>query len=280
MSPQTGKISGENINFYHGADAVSHSKLEVYRRRPELYRRMYVQKSVQREGSSKAFDIGSALHCAVLEPEHYAARFPVSIYSDFRKAEAKAWRDEQLAKGNTVLAVDDAETVRKMRDAILAHRTASSLLTGGEAEVSWRMKFPGLPVPLQCRTDYISTGESPYVVDIKTTESLDDDGFRNFEAAFVKFGYHRQAAWYMDLLYELGLTCRRFYFVVVEKCEPFGVSVFKPDIESIMIGLKENHRDRDRLAESYKTNIWQNTPDEVQEIGVPKWYAKKVEDAT
>ncbi len=279
MSPQTGKISGENINFYHGADAVSHSKLEVYRRRPELYRRMYVEKSVQREGGSKAFDIGSALHCAVLEPEHYDGRFPRSIYSDYRKAEAKVWRDEQIADGKTVLAVDDAETVRAMRDAIFAHRTASSLLTGGEAEVSWRMKFPGLPVPLQCRTDYISTGESPYVVDIKTTESLDDEGFRTFENAFVKFGYHRQAAWYMTLLEDCGVTCRDFYFVVVEKCEPVGVKVYKPTMEAIEIGCRENQTDLLALAWSYKTNIWQNTPDEVQEIGVPKWYAKKEEDA-
>ena len=48
MSLPTGKITGEPIADYHGSDAVSHSKLEVYRRRPELYRRMYVEKSVQR----------------------------------------------------------------------------------------------------------------------------------------------------------------------------------------------------------------------------------------
>jgi hypothetical protein len=274
MSLPTGKIIGENIDAYHSADAVSHSKLEVYRRRPELYRRMYVDKSVQRDGS-EAFDIGSALHCAVLEPQHYSTRFPASPFDTFQSSAAKAWKAQQICSGAIVLSDKNARKIPKMRDAILAHRTASSLLTGGEAEVSWRMKFPGLPVPLQCRTDYFAG----HVVDLKTTESLDDEGFRTFENAFVKFGYHRQAAWYMSLLADCGVTCRDFYFVVVEKNEPFGVAVYKPTMEAIEIGCRENQTDLLALAQSYKSNTWFNTPEEVHEIGVPKWYVKKVEDA-
>jgi hypothetical protein len=174
-----------------------------------------------------------------------------------------------------VLSAADGLTVRLMREAIIAHPAASQLLKGGEAEVSWRMKYPGLTVPLQCRTDYFAG----HVVDIKTVETLDDDAFRSFDRAFVSFGYHRQAAWYMTLLADCGIYARDFYFVVVEKAQPYGVIVYRPTPEAVELGANENARDLLALAESYRTNTWPNTPAEIQEIGVPKWYAKKAEAA-
>ena len=56
---------------YHGNPAVSHSKLEVFRRRPALYHRKYVLKVVP-DADSSAFAIGRATHAAVLEPQSYA----------------------------------------------------------------------------------------------------------------------------------------------------------------------------------------------------------------
>ena len=40
-------IRGEPSEVYHATDAISHSKLEVFRRRPALYHRKYVLKGLR-----------------------------------------------------------------------------------------------------------------------------------------------------------------------------------------------------------------------------------------
>lgn len=271
-----GKIIGEPIAVYHARDAISHSKLEVFRKRPELFRRTYITKTVQRE-TTKAHTIGQALHSAVLEPEKFTSQFAISTYADFRTKAAQAWREEQEANGFTTLTADDAALVEAMRSAVLAHPLAAKLIESSEPEVTWRQKFPGLPVPLQCRTDLIGSDENGtlFVADLKTTETLEPDSFRNFDRAFINFGYHRQAAWYMTLLADCGVYVNDFYFIAVEKCEPHGVVIYKPTPAAIELGVRENQRDLLALAECYASGKWPNLTTNIQTIDVPEWYAKK-----
>jgi hypothetical protein len=65
----------ETNEQYHGNDAISHSKLELFRRRPISYYRRFVAKTLARPEASEAFRLGSAAHCAVLEPDAFWARY-------------------------------------------------------------------------------------------------------------------------------------------------------------------------------------------------------------
>ena len=71
-------IRGEPSEVYHATDAISHSKLEVFRRRPALYHRKYVLKVVP-DADSSAFAIGRATHAAVLEPQTYGTLYAVHL---------------------------------------------------------------------------------------------------------------------------------------------------------------------------------------------------------
>ncbi len=59
----------ETIQEYHAHRAVSHSKLECYRRRPQMYYRRYISGTVPASEATLAYKIGSALHSAEQEQD-------------------------------------------------------------------------------------------------------------------------------------------------------------------------------------------------------------------
>lgn len=278
-----GKQVGVSSESYHEADAIGHSKLEVFRRRPALYRQMFIDRTTPRE-ETRAMVVGQALHCAVLEAPTLEQRFAVRPEGIDRRTNVGKAAWEKFcgeANGKKILDGDEAGMVRRMAKAICEHPTASKLLTGGEAEVTWRARANTLPIPLQCRTDYFNgagcelSGRRPYVVDLKTVETLDGEEFRNFERAFVSRGYHRQVGFYCPLLTDCGVTCWDFYFVAVEKQQPFGCAVYQPNEDAVARGMEETVRDLERLAQCYRTGDWPNMPEEVQEIRLPEWYVRQ-----
>jgi len=158
------------------------------------------------------------------------------------------------------------------------HPLASQLLAAGQPELSWRVEPTG-GMALQCRTDWFNpagcelSGGRPYVADLKTVESLDADAFRNFERACFNFGYHRQAGFYLPLITEiLGSPVFDFFFVAVEKCEPYGVAVYRLSDAATARGQDETVADLIRLQACVKDQQWPNLPNDLREIGLPKWY--------
>ena len=265
---------------YHGNPAVSHSKLEVFRRRPRLYQMRYVTKELAAPELTAAFRIGSATHCAVLEPQKFPllyAQRPEGI--DRRTKEGKAAWESFTAQhaGKDFLDAEEWAQISAMMEAVQANPLASQLLAQGTPELSWRVETGALP--LQCRTDWfnpkgceLSAGR-PYVADLKTIDSLDADAFRSFERAAFTYGYHRQAGFYLPLITEvIGAPVTDFFFVAVEKQAPYGVAVFRLTDEAVATGQDESLADLRRLKICRETNVWPNIEPEVTELGLPKWY--------
>jgi exodeoxyribonuclease VIII len=271
----------ESNEVYHSNDAISHSKLELFRRRPISYYRRFVAKTLARPEASEAFRLGSAAHCAVLEPDAFWARYALRPEGIDRRTKAGK---EEFAKfegenaGRTVIDQGEAGSVREMAVAVQNHPLASQLLSAGSPELSWRVA-PAGGMALQCRTDWFNpagcdlSGGRPYVADLKTVESLDSDSFRNFERAVFSFGYHRQAGFYLPLITEiLGSPVFDFFFVAVEKIEPYGVAVYRLSDSAIARGQDETVSDLIRLKSCQDSQQWPNIEPSLREIGLPKWY--------
>lgn len=265
---------------YHANPAVSHSKLEVFRRRPRLYQMRYVTKELPAPEPTAAFRIGSATHCAVLEPEKFPtlyAQRPEGI--DRRTKEGRAAWESFTAQnvGKEFIDGEEWAQICAMMNAVRCNPLAGQLLAQGTPELSWRVETGALP--LQCRTDWfnpkgceLSAGR-PYVADLKTIESLDADAFRSFEKACFSWGYHRQAGFYLPLITEIiGAPVTDFFFVAVEKQAPFGVAVFRLTDEAVATGQDESLADLRRLKICRETDNWPNIEPEVTELGLPKWY--------
>ena len=274
-------MNSETNEQYHANEAISHSKLELFRRRPISYYRRFVAKTVARPETTEAFRIGSAAHCAVLEPDQFWARYalrPDGIDRRTKDGKAAFAEFEAANVGKTVITQDEAGAVQEMTAAVQHHPLASQLLAAGKPELSWRVEPVG-GMALQCRTDWFNSagcelsGGRPYVADIKTVESLDSDAFRNFERACFNFGYHRQAGFYLPLITEiLGSPVFDFFFIAVEKSEPYGVAVYRLSDEATARGHDETIADLIRLQNCIKSEQWPNLPNDLREIGLPKWY--------
>lgn len=267
---------------YHANPAISHSKLETFRRRPALYFKKYIAKTIIPSESSPAFRLGSAAHCAVLEPKHFASRYVVRpIGVDRRTKEGKeAWaKFEADNAGKTVIDADEMTTVMEMEGAVRQHPLASELLGDGQPEISWRNDGA---LKVQCRTDWFSlagcplSNGRPFVADLKTVESLEDGAYGNFERAVFRYGYHRQAGFYLPLITEiLGRSVFDFFFIAVEKVEPYGVAVYRLSDEAVSCGTDESIADLRKLNKCIQSNDWPNIEPTLHHLGLPKWYAKE-----
>ena len=277
-------MTTEPIEQYHANAAISHSKLECFRRRPALFYKKYVAKTLPQSEETNAFRLGSAVHCAILEESTFADRYAVKPDCDRRTKEGKAqfaeWSAHHL--GKTFISAEELVQVIAMREAVAAHPIACDLLKTGTPETTWRVTQANALGALQCRTDWWSaegcaaTEGQPYVVDIKTVESLDSDAFRNFERAAFSYGYHRQAGFYLPLINEIhSKPVAQMYYVAVEKVEPFGCAVYRLSDDAIARGQDENIEDLIRLKRCHETGVWPNIEPVVHELGLPKWYGRE-----
>jgi len=274
-------MSAETIEAYHANPAISHSKLECFRRRPALYYKKYISKTLPQPEESSAFRLGSAVHCAVLEEKEFASRYILKPDCDRRTKEGRIQFAEFSAQhaGKTLLDDDELAQVVAMREAVAAHPLAAQLFADGLPETTWRQPQPNALGALQCRTDWfsslgceLSNGE-PYALDLKTVESLDSDAFRNFERAAFSYGYHRQAGFYLPLINEIfNRPVSRMYYVAVEKVEPYGVAVYQLSDDAVARGQDENIADLVRLKRSLETNEWPNIEPTLHELKLPAWY--------
>ena len=72
----------------------------------------------------------------------------------------------------------------------------------------------------------------------------------------------------------LGRPVFDFFFVAVEKCEPFGVAVYRISDAAAGLGQDETLEDLRRLNGCLIDNKWPNIEPTLREIGVPSWYGK------
>jgi hypothetical protein len=275
----------ESNSDYHANNAISHSKLEVFRRRPQLYYRRYIAKTIDVEPPTAALRLGSAVHCSILEPGEMPARYairPDGIDRRTKEGKERFAKFEAMHVGKEILDMDEAAQVIAMTDAVRRNDLAAQLLAHGQPELSWRSA--GASFVLQCRTDWfnrdgcaLSEGR-PYIVDIKTTESLSSDEFGSFERVVFKYGYHRQAGFYLPLVTELlGTPVFDFFFIAVEKVEPFGVAVYRMTDDACALGQDETLEDLRKLKRCTESNDWPNIEEQVRELGVPNWYRKEAQ---
>lgn len=205
--------------------------------------------------------------------------------------EVTLWSDVQaewLANnpGRIVLSEDDWKHLHGMRDAVMAHPAARSLLTGcdGEAELScyWYeiVDVDGNPVRvlLRNRPDYWR--RDGILVDLKSTE---DASREEFARSIANWRYHVQHPVYLDgtakalaAAQERGefldwRTPRAFVFIAVEKKPPYAVGVYTLDEESVAVGRAEYMADVRSFARCVRDDHFPAYSPKIESISLPAW---------
>lgn len=205
---------------YHAINAVSASILK------RLHESSPAHVKADPFTPTAAMDNGSALHCLVLEPQHFEARFYSRPKVDGRtKAGKEAIAQASVEnEGKTGIAADDMESIRLAGAAIQAHPFVAPLLSDSKREVSLIWEDAEIGTLCKARLDLLA---GTTIGDLKTTRNAHPSFFTR-EIRFER-AYWLQGAWYYRGARALGLTIEEFTFIAIELFRPFGVTLHTMD---------------------------------------------------
>jgi len=274
MTPtKAGVYPGLSLAEYLAIDAANHSTLRRFARSAAHAR----EEMVHPPEPTAALAFGQAVHAAVLEPHAFSTDYAIGPEGDRRtKAGKDAWtRFELDHPGALVLGHDEGETIQAIVRAIGEHELARDLCRTArglsELTVLWDHALVGLEAPVRCkgRIDrLVDWHGTPTVVDLKTTT---DASPKAFARACANFGYHSQAAFYLDGLRSLSDLDRRYVLCAVEKERPHGVACYELDAKSLQQGRVEYERWLWLYAEARRTNVWPGYDAALQSLSIPRW---------
>jgi hypothetical protein len=217
--------------------------------------------------TSDAFNLGTAAHSLILEDDISA--FEVVDAANWLTKDAKAAKAEALTAGRVPLLTKEFEQVQAMRDAVMANLYAAAAFTDHRAEASVFWEEDGHM--LKCRPDAWHPG---MLVDLKTTRDANPN---TFGKTAHEYGYHQSAAHYIDGVKAATGEDLPFHFVLVEKTEPYLVSVVELDVEAINLGRQLNDRAKRIYRECAGSGIWPGYPSG-ELVSLPMWAIYQAEE--
>lgn len=263
-----GFIENLNPTVYHASPGVSKSDLDLVARSPAHYQ----YRKANPDQPTAAMQFGSALHCAVLEPELFGQSFivrPADI--DYRTKAGKEWRDAHA--GMTILDTTTMASIEAMASKLINGKFGS-LLKGGKSELSAFAFDRPTGILKRCRIDYFRS--DGILIDIKTTGDASIDSFKRNMAAHR---YHVQAAYYCDIISQcMDTTIDTFILLAIERDPPYALAAYRVDSDAIKQGRFEYQCDIGTLKSSILTNQWPDYPDTILDINLPRW-AQIVEES-
>jgi len=258
-----------NAEYHADTERVSRSMAETYRKSPRLYHGRYVSRTIPPPEPTPALRLGSAFHSLTLEPSTYDGLYFVAPKCDRRTKAGKAeWAAAMAEAGTrTLVKQDEAEQVQAWRDAVMANPHARTLIEcDGLTEQSLQWRDPQTGLALKARTDKLI---NVLIVDLKSAAEVAP---ARWIRSCVSFGYHRQAAWYIDGVQALTGEQAGMVFLVVGKEPPHEVATYELDGDALLLGRGENSRTLRELADRYERDEW--TADyelEPLTLSLPRW---------
>jgi len=257
---------GMPAETYRARPEVSRSDLALVHRCPALFKAS--RDGLLADSESPALSFGTLAHVAILEPETLPERFAVFDGRRGTKAHKEAI---EANPGHELVKPADMERARAMAEAVRAHPAGRELLAEGVAEASVFWEDAATGIACKCRPDWLTEGA---LVDVKTTASAAAD---EFSRSAWRYGYHRQAAFYLDGCKAAGLDVSRFVFLAIEKDPPHLVAAYELDAMDIELGRAAYRRDLETLracmdAEARgEPDAWPGYGDTVQPLALPAW---------
>lgn len=268
-------IAGMPNDVYHASYGISKSGLDKINRSPAHY------KYAEHE-PSKAMEMGSALHCAVLEPDVFADQY--LLLPEIADRRASEYKKAAASRGaGNVLVGKEVDQLTGMVKALSAHYKTEQLMQGsGLRELAVFACDPVTGMLCKAKLDYLGMqeGDVLYGVDLKSTSDAREEPFSR---SIANYRYHVQAAFYSDVFYwATGQKLEKFWFVAVESKAPHGVLCRYIDSESEQIGRDEYQGDIVVYADCAWNDYWpcyeQPGDDELCVISLPAWKIAQYEN--
>lgn len=258
---------------YHSLPGLSITRLKTLAKSP-----LHYQWELKHPRTTQPMTLGTAAHCAVLEPKLFEPRYAVwarmSDNGNQCPRRGQFW-DAFVSEndGKTILTVEEYEHARAIGKAVRADATAMKYLETGEPEVTMQHRAR------RGRADWLTKIEGkPFVVGLKTAR---DVRHFKFGSAAASMGYPLQWAWYFDLYKSITGNEPEMIEIVVENTPPFAVVTYIISEDIILQGREEYEKLLEVLARCEATGEWPGPAECEQVLTLPSWYyGEAVDDLT
>lgn len=262
------------LEEYHARSEWSRSQAEDLRASPPLFHGRHISGLYPRK-EGPALDTGTVGHHILTSPasvDEIVAVIPPDVLNSQGHRKGAAWKEWSEAHPDRIqMKADEMEAIRHMVRNVYAHPRATMLLANAmHYEFTVLYEDPETGLPLRARPDLISGFYSRViVVDFKTTRALTP---REFASEAVKWGYHRQEAWYREGVERFGYDIAAFLFVTVDKSPAHECRVYELSSSALQLGREENQSIRRDLAHRLETDDWTDPyGKEILTIDLPAW---------
>lgn len=276
---------------YAKMPGVNWSSLKYMATSPLLYR----YRMDHPEEDKDAFVRGGGVHCGVLEPQHFNARY--AVYDDKRDNRVAAWREWQEAHpGVRTFKSHELVDIVAACKAVHAHPVAARhlgvrkvdnvevlhgaevfgpagdllgyVLDNGRVEAPIKWVDPDTGMQCKGRTDFIRPRG---VTDLKSAREV---AKREFERAMAKYLYHGQLSWYHHGAIFAGLIPPDSpppFVVAVQAVAPYDVAVYQMNIIDLAAGRALGIELMQKLMACTESNYWPGVQPELEQLQLPAW---------
>ena len=256
-------------DVYHTHSSVSTSGLKLVLHSPAHY------KFQAAKPASRAMEIGTAIHTALLEPARFVDDYV--LLRDVKDRRASEYKAASKVHGTeVVLTAPEAANVEGMQQAVLSNPTMSERLNAeGWRELSLFVADPDTGCIVRVRYDLLS--RSGIAVDVKKTQDCRPDAFSK---TIDNYDYDMQAALYSDAFeWATGKSLGAFEFAAIEEQMPHGHKLYVLDETALQEGRRKYRQALSLYDQCVTSNDWPNVPCYgVEVIGLPSWRMAQLEN--
>lgn len=286
-SPLVGVFPALSNEDHHAHPAIGSSGLKLLAQTPFHYWSAYLDPNRPAREVTKAMRMGTMTHTVALEPHRLDDLLIVMPEGlDRRTKEGKALWAEIEASGKEPVLKTEWDKVEAMAAAVHAHPISRILFDQckAETEVSIFWTDPDSGVNCKIRPDImVRPGVSPMfpnglIADLKTT---DDASPAEFARSAWNWEMHLQAYLYPEgFMRAFGTSAPPpFLWIAQEKSHPFANAYYSCGDDLRAYGRKEAQRLLQLYAHCLSTGRWPGYSQQVNDLQMPAWAAKVIEDA-
>jgi hypothetical protein len=212
-------------------------------------------------------NFGSLVHALCLTPKTVEEQFVLSKYDDFRTKEAREWRDAIALEGKTIIKEVDWQRADEIKETVMESNYIMGL-GACDYEVA---AFGKIGNTLIKGMIDILPHRGDTLVDLKVTSSIGDA--KEMQRLCMNFGYHWQAALYLDLVNGLSEQEPRtkFEFLFIEDQYPYEYAIIRLSDDFINLGRSGYMNAVAKWQQAVSTKKFSPIHDGVLELEPPAW---------
>ena len=232
-----------NEDYHSHREYISASQIK------DLLKNPYLFFHPQPHENKEIFDVGSAIHGLILEPENFEKDFAIAPSVNKRTIKGREeWQSFKNAnKDKTVLSKENYDNCKAIQETVLGIPEVVNMLGNGVSEKSF-FKTEDDGTMKKVRPDRYRE-DIGLILDVKSCVDSSADAFKK---DIAKFMYHVQASYYIDTL-----KANDFVFIAVEKKPPYMTAMYRLTREDLDRGreLIDKALEISKKADKYKSPL-------------------------